>query len=344
MFYQFYNKVITINMQFKLIKSDWIVFLFYVIASAILYYFGTDEDDGLVETYTDFVRYIGLNAISTYLMVFHLFPRFMPQKRYFLFFVVLVLFLYVIGTIWIVYECYFFNCKETPWSFKYINYGFSNHIEEVGMLATIMLGKKMFDLQLKVANMEKERKTAELSFLKAQIDPHFLFNNLNTVDALIDKDPQSAKAYLHKLGQLYRYLVSSKDQDVVPLEEELDFAKNYIYLIEERFGTAYKFEIQIEHTNPNELWVPPGALQTLLENIVKHNHGSPSEPIQTTILITEDQISVANTKRKKKSVVDSTGTGLQNLKTRYKLLTDKGIKIQSGERFSVYLPNIKLVS
>jgi len=211
------------------------------------------------------------------------------------------------------------------------------------MLATIMLGKKMFDLQLHVANMEKEKRTAELSFLKAQIDPHFLFNNLNTVDALIDKDPQSAKTYLHKLAQLYRYLVSSKDQEVVLLDEELAFAKNYIYLIEERFGKAYQFDIQNEHPRPEEVWIPPGALQTLLENIVKHNQGNHTDPIITTIFIDEKNIIVSNDKRPKKGSVDSTGTGLQNLRARYKLLTDLEIKINSGERFTVELPNVRLI-
>lgn len=330
-------------MQFKLIKSDWIVYIFYVVATAILYYVGSEEGDEFYSILVDFFRYILLNGISTYVMVFHIFPRFMPRKKYFLFFVVLVLFLYMIGTFWILTECYFFNCEETPWSLRYINYGFVNHIEEVGMLATIMLGKKMFDLQLRVANMEKEKRTAELNFLKAQIDPHFLFNNLNTVDALIDQDPQKAKTYLQKLGQLYRYLVSSKDQEVVPLEEELEFAKNYIYLIEERFGDAYQFKIKIDHTNPSDLWLPPGALQTLLENIVKHNQASSADPIETTILISENEISVENTRREKKGIVDSTGTGLQNLRARYKLLTDKELQIHSGEQFRVDLPNIKLV-
>lgn len=331
-------------MQFKLIKSDWIVYLFYVVFTAVIYYFGMGDDDGLKDTVLDFIRFVTLNAVSTYGMVFLIFARFMPRKQYFLLFVVLVFFLYVIGAIWIQYECFFYNCKGTPWSISYIQYGFLNHIEEVGMLATIMLGKKMFDIQLQMANMEKEKRTAELSFLKAQIDPHFLFNNLNTIDALIDKDPKSAKAYLHKLSQLYRYLVSSKDHDVVPLDEELDFAKNYIYLIEERFGKAYQFEIQNNHSNPENIWLPPGALQTLLENIVKHNQGSHNDPVLTYISINENAITVGNDLRPKKGMVDSTGTGLKNLKARYKLLTDQEVKIHRGENFTVELPNIKLVS
>ncbi|MFK7808545.1 MAG: sensor histidine kinase [Saprospiraceae bacterium] len=330
-------------MLFKVTRSDVIVFLFYALFTIILYYVGSEGDE-LKYVYIECARFIILNALSAYVIVYVIFARFIPKKQYFLLFLVLVPFLYLMGIIWINYECYFFsNCKESPWAFSYIQYGFVNHLEEAGMLATIMLGKKMFDMQLHFANMEKEKRTAELSFLKAQIDPHFLFNNLNTIDALIDKDPQAAKAYLHKLAKLYRYLVSSKDQEVVPLEEELAFAKNYIYLIEERFGKAYEFDIQNQHPNSDELWVPPGALQTLLENIVKHNQGNHTDPVKTNILIDQSGITVANDLRPKKGIVDSTGFGLKNLKARYALLTDEKVKINSGDLFTVELPSIKVV-
>ena len=331
-------------MNFKLVKSDWILYLFYVFFTGLLFLLGREEEDASISLGIDFLKFVIMNGITAYVLVFVIFKRFMPRQQYFLLFVAMVLFLYFMGAIWIQIEHALYGSRGNPFSFEYIQYGFVNHLEEAGILATIFLGKKMYDIQLHLAKVEQEKRTAELQFLKAQIDPHFLFNNLNTIDALIDKDPQGAKAYLHKLSQLYRYLVSSKDQEVVPLEEELAFAKNYVYLIEERFGKAYQFDIQNKHPRPSEVWIPPGALQTLLENIVKHNQASHQDPVKTEILINDKKITVSNDRRQKNNLVDSTGTGLDNLKARYKLLTDQEIEIVADEAFIVVLPLIKLVN
>lgn len=127
----------------------------------------------------------------------------------------------------------------------------------------------------------------------------------------------------------------------MPLEDELEFAKNYMYLIECRFGDAYLFEIKNELQNSIDYLIPPGALQTLLENIVKHNHGNSQFPIKTNITITKDSIVVSNNRNTKNKFVDSTGIGLTNLIARYKLLTDSEIEIQSNDNFIVKLPTIK---
>ncbi len=190
---------------------------------------------------------------------------------------------------------------------------------------------------------KKKKKESELRFLKSQVDPHFLFNNLNTVDSLIDTNPEGAKVYINRLSNLYRYLTRTKDDEVVPLEEELEFVNNYIYLMEQRYGAAYTFEIQ-NSIDISDLLIPPGALQTLLENVIKHNNGSEGKPVRTEILIKEENISVRNNLSLKKTIKDSYGVGLTNLKARYKLLSDKAVSINEDSHFEVMLPNLKSLS
>jgi len=301
-------------------------------------------DDEKYKLIIDHINFILFTSFSVYILIFVLFAKFFPKGEYLKLLFFGIGFLMIMGVLEVQWYCYFNQCRGNLFSINVIYQGLISHIESVGIFATFLLGKKLYDTQVHFVAMEKEKREAELQFLKSQIDPHFLFNNLNTVDSLIDTNPKAAKVYLNKLSQLYRYLISSKDFEVVPLDEELEFARNYMYLIESRFGDAYQFEIKNEIQNDEIHLIPPGALQTLLENIVKHNHGSSLSPIQTKILITKDAIKISNNIKTKSSKVDSTGTGLANLKSRYKLLTDKDIDIQSNEIFTVNLPSIKQVA
>jgi len=194
------------------------------------------------------------------------------------------------------------------------------------------------DLQIK----EKEKRESELLLLKSQIDPHFLFNNLNTVDALIDSDPQVAKEYLQRLSQLYRYLIRTKDDEVVLLEEEMEFARNYIYLLEKRFGKAYQFNIE-GFAEITDQFIPPGALQTVIENVVKHNMSTVEEPIITDIILKKDQVVISNDLRLKPNVKTSNKTGLDNLKARVALLSERKIEVTSDERYTVLIPLINQI-
>ncbi|MEM6801135.1 MAG: histidine kinase, partial [Bacteroidota bacterium] len=155
----------------------------------------------------------------------------------------------------------------------------------------ILLAKKYFENQLQMLQIQKKQKESELKLLQAQLDPHFLFNNLNTLDSLIDRSPEKAKEYIAKLSKLYRYLIKAKDQEIMPLEEELEMAKNYIYLIQTRYGEAYMFNI-IQHTDAKGKYLPVGALQSLIENTVKHNKVGNASSIHTEIEIGVDSLMV----------------------------------------------------
>ncbi|GGG39978.1 hypothetical protein GCM10011344_46050 [Dokdonia pacifica] len=210
----------------------------------------------------------------------------------------------------------------------------------------IIMIKKYFENQTSLAITKEQQKDTELKLLRSQLSPHFLFNNLNTVDALIDSDTQKAKTYIARLSSLYRYFIKTKEDDIVPLQEELKMAKDYFYLIETRFGNAYTFEV-VEESAFAKAYIPSGALQTVIENVVKHNKIKDGVSVHTALRITEDAIILTNIKGNTtlKEPAESTRTGLKNLKERYELLVGKTILItDTSTHFQVRLPLVTLTN
>ncbi|UOQ53324.1 sensor histidine kinase [Hymenobacter cellulosivorans] len=214
------------------------------------------------------------------------------------------------------------------------------HAFSYGMLAVLLTGKRYFDVQQRLILAQKAHAESELRNLKAQIDPHFLFNNLNVLRGLIQHDPVAADEYLTHFAELYRYLIRHKDEDFVSLTDELRFADEYVYLLRHRFGTAYCFRQQLpEPAALGQLLVVPGTLQLLLENAIKHNAGDDEDPLIITIEASETHLTVRHPRRPKRTAVDSTGTGLANLRERYLLLTGQAITVQgAGPEFVVTVP------
>ena len=120
-----------------------------------------------------------------------------------------------------------------------------------------------------------------------------MFNNLNALDSLIDLNTEKAKEYINKLSLIYRYLICTKDAEVMELSKEIEFAKNYMFLIETRFLNDYNFVI-INNNVLKDKYIPTGALQALIENVVKHNKVFNRNVIEATILIEEDWLTIAN--------------------------------------------------
>lgn len=205
--------------------------------------------------------------------------------------------------------------------------------------------KDWFVNQRRIERLETDKIRTELQQLKAQINPHFLFNNLNTLDGLIEKDPALAQTYLHKMAALYRYVLANSEQELVPLEKELAFAQQYIFLLENRFGGAYQFQQNFDTPPKKAYLIPPTSLQTLIENVVKHNQGTPEAPLLTTIKIQGKVIEICHLKKPKFQVNTKLGTGLKNLNTRYQLISGKEITIlDTPDSFTVQLPLIPQVS
>jgi uncharacterized membrane protein SirB2 len=214
------------------------------------------------------------------------------------------------------------------------------HAKSYGLLAVLLTGKRYFESQQSLLQLRQVQTESELKNLKAQIDPHFLFNNLNVLRGLIQHDPAEANEYLTRFAALYRFLIRYKDEDFVPVAEELRFVDEYIYLLRHRFGTAYGFRRELEPAGDlSRLLVVPGTLQLLVENAIKHNAGDDEAPLLITIRATAKALIVEHPRRPKRTAVDSLGTGLANLRERYRLLSRQEIVVTAtAATFAVAVP------
>jgi hypothetical protein len=180
--------------------------------------------------------------------------------------------------------------------------------------------------------------TAKFESLKNQLDPHFLFNSLNVLTSLISENPLQAEKFTTKLSKVYRYVLEQRNKDLVPIEEELNFAKTYMQLLGMRFEDAVKFNIP-DRVSDSALKIVPLSLQLLLENAVKHNVVSSYRPLTISIYEEDNYLIIENNVNPKEAIGKSTKVGLQNIADRYGLITHKGVKIENNNKtFKVSLP------
>lgn len=198
--------------------------------------------------------------------------------------------------------------------------------------------KVLNERKVKEQQIVAKTETAKYESLKSQIDPHFLFNSLNVLTALIGENPDQAEKFTTKLSKVYRYVLEQKDKDLVSLEEELSFARVYMDLLKMRFEDAVIFSIPEQVSNP-ELKIMPLSLQLLLENAVKHNSVSEQTPLNIEIIERNGYLVVSNNYNPKSSLEKGTKIGLKNIIDRYKLITQRQVSIlKSNAQFIVELP------
>ncbi len=195
--------------------------------------------------------------------------------------------------------------------------------------------------QIAAEKFKRESVAAQYESLKSQVNPHFLFNSLNALTNLVYEDPDKAAKFIKQLSEVYRYVLDTREKEVVPLEEELKFLHSYIFLQEIRFGKNLKIQIELNHGNTQ---VAPLALQLLIENAIKQNVISSDDPLHIRVHVSGDFIVVENNLQKKSILGESSsGLGLENIRKRYSFLTDKEVQITEGDgKFYVKLPIIKL--
>jgi 2TM domain/Histidine kinase len=180
--------------------------------------------------------------------------------------------------------------------------------------------------------------SAKFESLKNQIDPHFLFNSLNVLSSLIEENPDNAQRFTTSLSKIYRYVLEQKDKELVSVEEELAFAKTYMNLLKMRFENSISYELP-EGFDNLEAKVVPLSLQLLLENTIKHNVVSEQKPLHITIFVKDNYLIIQNDLQKKEVLQDRRGVGLQNIISRYAILTERKVLIEQTETiFAVYLP------
>jgi two-component system, LytTR family, sensor kinase len=190
--------------------------------------------------------------------------------------------------------------------------------------------------------LKRQHTQSQLEALRNQINPHFLFNSLNTLSSLIPEDPKTSVDFVQKLSSVYRTILDLREKPVVTLREELEFLDDYIYLIKTRFGESIHFNRHIEQACYT-CYLAPLSIQMLVENAIKHNITSSKKPLQITITANEGQIVISNNLQPKAQPTAGTGTGLDNIRNRYRLIFHQEIEVEKEETsFKVTLPLVKI--
>jgi sensor histidine kinase YesM len=190
--------------------------------------------------------------------------------------------------------------------------------------------------------LQKETIKSQLDSLKNHLDPHFLFNNLNILSSLIDKDQKGSQEYLNKFAEVYRYMLQNNSSDPILIKDELDFLTTYIDLIKTRFGEAVQVKQKLAE-DAEFKQIPPLTLQMLVENCIKHNTMSIEKPLNIIIEADEEYLTVRNNLQGRPVGVASNKSGLKNIKNRYAFFTDKPVLVENnGNYFTVKVPILEI--
>jgi two-component system LytT family sensor kinase len=266
---------------------------------------------------------------------------------------IIALSVHILYSSFVIFFCnwlWFVVFRDQTWS-EFMKYGWfiiSGEYIVLFLITSIIYARSFFrQWRVQVVQGEKLKQEAialQYQIMQNQVNPHFLFNSLNTLGSLIDLDQQKAKEFTRELSMFYRELLYFKDKDLVPLAEELNFLKKYIYLQKIRFGDNFDVQIFLNDTNGYE--VIPMSVQMMIENAVKHNIISKEKPLNIIIGQSDEmEIFVENNLQLRENVSGSNKIGLKNLNERYQFLTGKEMIITRGEHFfRVTIPLINLRS
>jgi hypothetical protein len=190
--------------------------------------------------------------------------------------------------------------------------------------------------------LKRENIAARYESLKNQVNPHFLFNSLNALTNLVYEDQDKAVKFIKQLSEVYRYVLDTRDKEIVPLASEIEFMNSYMFLQRIRFGNKLRLNVKV---SPEGLFIAPLALQMLVENAIKHNVVSEEDPLSIHIFVEDDYILISNNIQERTSSGEiSSGIGLENIQKRYEFLTSRKVSIvNDGKNFIVKLPMIREV-
>jgi hypothetical protein len=209
------------------------------------------------------------------------------------------------------------------------------------LIYEILFLSKERELDTKIVDqLDKELSQAELQVLTNEMDPHFIFNSLNTLNHLILNQPKQAHLFNNKLAQVYKYFLINKNKDLIPLKDELEFIEDYFFLLQIRHENKLDLQTSLDDKS-RQVMIPPCSSQILIENAIKHNEFSETNRLHIKVYVNDHYLQVSNNIKPKRYAVNSTGIGLKNLSSRYKILFKKDITIStSHENFIVKLPLI----
>lgn len=190
--------------------------------------------------------------------------------------------------------------------------------------------------------LKKENLQSQLEGLKGQVNPHFLFNSLNSLSSLISDEPEKAEKFLDELSKVYRYLLRTNEDGLTTLDTEMQFIYSYFHLLKTRYGDGLNMEVKIDDRFLVYL-LPPLTLQILVENAVKHNMILKDKPLKILIMTTNSgKLLVSNNLQRKDRMVSSNRVGLINIVNKYRLMKQEEISVRDdGKEFAVAVPLIQ---
>lgn len=333
-----------VNRNKKLLKSDWIIIAIYW-GIAYIYIIPAYFVKGrILETALLSLIEIAARTFLAVTILFLLFPEKSSVKNIVAAILKATIIISLLTPFFMIGDAYY-NHKIIDWSLKSFAKNILSEAQEIGILCAILAMKQFYNMQNYTQKLEKLNVENQLKALNNQVSPHFLFNNLNVLSGLISQNPVQANQFINRLALVYRHLINNTHNDIVLLTDELNFADDYIYLLEHRFETAYIFTKEgIDNKSYNK-FLPTCSLQSVLENIIKHNKGDKTNPLKTNISITESEIIVTNQKRMKELDYETTGIGISNLRNRYELLSDKQLEIiDTDKTFTIKLPLLNAIN
>jgi sensor histidine kinase YesM len=250
---------------------------------------------------------------------------------------------YTIGSVLLLVHVY-------EWIFK-IDFGKSDTMVYSATIITIMITLFMhgraFLLEWKQSaldaeKLKRENVTARYESLKNQVNPHFLFNSFNALTNLVYENQDLAAKFIKQLSEVYRYVLDTRDRELVTKEEELKFLESYLFLQKIRFGDNLQISIQLDAV---KTYFPPLVLQMLIENAIKHNIVAAEQPLSIKIYESDNYIVIENKLQHKKVLSEeSAGVGLSNICLRYEFLSDQKVVVEAlPDKFIVRLPVIERV-
>lgn len=200
-------------------------------------------------------------------------------------------------------------------------------------------GIKAKEDQLQLEKLKQENTLAQYLNLKSQIEPHFLFNSLSVLSSIIYTDVDLASDFILRLSRILRYVIEKNEFLLVPLNDEIIFIENYLFLIQTRFEKGIIFENKIDKAITNSSYLPPASIQLLIENAIKHNKFTKDNPLRIKLFNDEEHLIVINNINIRNDSENSTNQGLENLSKRYSHLSDKSVVIKKSDvDFMVTLP------
>jgi two-component system, LytTR family, sensor kinase len=195
--------------------------------------------------------------------------------------------------------------------------------------------------ELEAEELKRINTQAQLQAIKNQINPHFLFNNLNVLSSMVMQENPEANRFIEEFSKVYRHVLNNQQKELIPLQEEIESLKPYLFLLEKRFPESIFIEINIPEEYQAFLIIPV-SVQMLIENAIKHNVASRARPLKLQIKAENHRfLSVSNNLQVKLGGEPSTRIGLKNISQRYDIITGKHIEIiNTGKQFIVLIPLI----